>query len=98
MNLINSLSNHLFWDADISSIDPENHSKFIITRVLQYGLYEDWIILRKFYGLDKIVKIAVNIKNLDKKTASFLSLISDVPKDNFLCYTSKQSMPKHWNF
>ena len=98
MKLINTLSNHLFWDVDKSSIDAEVHSKYIITRVLQYGLYEDWTNLRKFYGLEKIVKTAINIKGLDRKTASFLSTIADVPKDKFLCYTTKQSTPKHWYF
>ena len=98
MNLINTLSNHLFWDVDTSSIDTEAHSKYIITKVLQFGLYKDWTNLRKFYGLERIVKTAKNIKDLDRKTASFLSAIADVPKDNFLCYTTKQSTPKHWYF
>ncbi|RLD26057.1 MAG: hypothetical protein DRI54_03595 [Bacteroidetes bacterium] len=98
MNLINTLSNHLFWDVDVSTIDTKTHSKYIIKKVLQYGFYEDWKSLRKFYGLDIIVRTAVNIKDLDRRTASFLSLIANVPKVDFLCYTSKQSMPKHWNF
>ena len=98
MNLINTLSNHLFWDVDVSNIDTKVHSKYIIKRVLQYGFYEDWKSLRKFYGLEEIVRTAVNIKDLDKRTASFLSIIANVPKDDFLCYTLKQSIPKHWNF
>jgi hypothetical protein len=98
MNLIKNLSNHLFWDIDASDLDTEVHSNQIISRVLRYGLYEDWLILRKYYGLDRIVEAAVSFKNLDKKTASFLSLIADIPKDSFLCYTTKQSIPKHWNF
>ena len=98
MNLINTLSNHLFWDVDKSLVDTKAHSKYIITKVLQYGTFDDWKRLRNFYGLEKIVRTAIIIKDLDKKTASFLSVIADIPKDNFLCYTTRQSTPKYWNF
>jgi len=95
---INTLSKHLFWDADIAEIDEQKHAKYIISKVLQYGLYSDWEKIVKFYKLGKIVDYAVKIRGLDKRTASFLSLISGIPKENFLCYTKEQSIPKHWNF
>jgi hypothetical protein len=98
MDIKNSFSAHLFWDVDLSAINPEQHAKYIISSVLKYGLFEDWIIIKKYYGLNKIIKAAVNIRDLDKKTATFLSLIADVPKEKFLCYSTKQSTPKHWNF
>ena len=98
IEIINSLSKHLFWDIDKSIIDKQKHSKYIIRKVLQYGLYADWETLLVLYDLDKIISIAKTIKDLDKKTASFLSVISGVPKNKFLCYTTKQSIPKHWNF
>ena len=98
MNLVNSLSNHLFWDIDKSKLEPQKHSKQIIYKVLHYGLYEDWVLIKGYYGLNNIVDTAITIRDLDRKTASFLSVIADIPKDSFLCYTSKQSIPKHWNF
>lgn len=98
MKLIEILSGHLFWDVDRSTVDTNKNSSFIIKKVLQYGTFKDWLILREFYGLDKIIDAAKKIRDLDKKTASFLSLIADIPKDSFVCYTIKQSTPKHWNF
>ena len=95
---LNSLSRHLFWDTDISEIDEIKHKKYIITKVLIYGLYPDWIKLVKRYTLKTIIDNALQIKELDKKTASFLSVIGDIPKNRFLCYNTKQSIPKHWNF
>ena len=97
-NIINSLSNHLFWDVDLSGIDQEKNSKYIITKVLQYGLLTDWKQLLAFYGIEKITNTAMQIKGLDKKTASFLALITNTPKKSFLCYTTEQSTSKHWNF
>lgn len=88
----------LFWDIDPITLDFEKHSKFIIRRFLQYGSFNDWKNLKKFYNLNKIISTAKTIKDLDKKTASFLSVIGDVPKEDFICYTTKQSTQKHWNF
>jgi len=92
------LSKHLFWDVDVSNIDEQKHKTFIIKKVLQYGNFNDWKIIVKFYGEETIIEISKNIKDLDKKTLSFLSVFSGLPKTDFLCYTTEQSIPKHWNF
>jgi hypothetical protein len=97
-NIIEKFSEHLFWDVEKSLIDVTQNSKYIINSVLQYGFFKDWKLLNTIYSLNKIVEISVNNKTLDKKTASFLALISNTPITNFLCYTTKQSTPKHWNF
>ena len=98
MNLINNFSKHLFWDVNIADIDLDLHAKYVITKVLQYGLFEDWIILKTYYGVDSIAKEALKIRDLDKKTVAFLALISNTPKHKFVCYTTTPSTPKHWNF
>jgi len=97
-NMINNLSKHLFWDVDLSAIDQEKNSKYIISKVIQYGLFTDWKQILAFYGTEKITNTARQIKSLDKKTASFIALLTNTPKKSFLCYTTEQSIPKHWNF
>jgi len=98
MNLINNLSKHLFWDVDVKALDQEVHAKHIISKVLQYGFFEDFLLLKTCYGLEKIANVAVKIRALDKKTASFIALLSNRSKDNFVCYTTTPSTPKHWHF
>lgn len=95
---MNALSPHLFWDIDINKIDFSRSKKLIIHRVLDYGLISDWKTILNIYGINEIATIAVTIKDLDKKSMSFISLLSGIPADNFLCYTTKQSIPKHWDF
>lgn len=97
-DILNSFSKHLFWDVDKSKIDQEKHANYIINSVLQYGLYIDWKILVNNYGLKEIINTAIKNKNLDKKTISFLALISNTPINKFVCFTTEQSTPKHWNF
>lgn len=95
---INQLSEHLFWDVDITRLHDNVHKKLIIQRVLEYGLFTDWQIIYKYYGIDEIAKIAASIRDLDLKSATFLSTLSGVPLEEFVCYTMKQSIPRHWNF
>lgn len=97
-NVVSKLSPHLFWDVDRDNIDFKKNKKFIIQRVLEYGLLSDWQIIYSYYGMEEIAQTAITIKDLDKKSLAFIALLSDVPKENFLCYISMQSTPQHWNF
>jgi hypothetical protein len=91
-------SSHLFWDVDIAKIDMSRNKKWLIQRVLEYGLLNDWQIIYKYYGIEEIAQISINLKDLDNKSVSFISVLANIPKENFLCCTTKQSNPKHWNF
>ena len=97
-NIIDTFSKHLFWDVNKADIDIDKHAKYNINSILQYGFYEDWKILLKHYKLKTIVDIAIKNKHLDKKTASFIALISKIPINNFLCSSTKQLSQQHWNF
>ncbi len=95
---IKDLSNHLFWDVDIHKIDFDKNKKLIIQRALDYGLLSDWKIIIDYYGIKEIATTAVSLKDLDMKSVSLISLLSGIPRNKFLCYTTKQLTPKHWNF
>lgn len=95
---IESLSPHLFWDVNVKEISFEKSKKLIVQRVLQYGLEKDWYILNQNYSINEIAETATKIKDLDRKSASFISLLSNVPKERFLCYTTTPSTLTHWNF
>jgi len=95
---ISSLSKHLFWDVDVQKINLEKNKNFIIQRVLQYGLLTDWIYIYKYYGWEVIVDVTKKLRDIDDKTIYFIAALSNTPLDDFLCYTTKQSIPRHWNF
>ena len=93
-----SLSKHIFWDIDKSTLDFNKHSRFIIERVLTHGNLSDWKSIKLYYGLDKIKEESLQIRSLDKKTLNLLSLILKTPIENFRCYTQTQSTNTHWNY
>ncbi len=94
----NNLSSHLFWDVDRMTLDMSTHKKFIIRRVLEYGLLSDWIIIKNYYGIVEIGRIATSFRSLDRRAMSFIATYSGIPVNTFRCYTTRQSIPQHWNF
>lgn len=94
---IDSLSSHLFWDVDRQSVDMDDHEKFIVQRVMEYGLLEDWVIIKKYYGKTELGRIASSLRSLDDRALSFVATYTGVAKEKFRCYTTKQSIPRHWS-
>lgn len=95
---IELLSKHLFWDTPINTIDVDKNKDFIIQRVLEYGLMNDWNLITKWYGISDIGKTATEFRSLDTKALAFLINITGLSLNDFRCYTMKQSIPIHWNY
>ncbi len=75
----------LFWDVTFESIDWQRHARFVIARVVSRGNLDDWYLLKKMYGTDRIKKEVVCIRSLDPKSLSFLSAFFDLDKKAFRC-------------
>ena len=95
---VGDFSPHLFWDVNPANLDMEKHKKYIIGRALDYGLINDWKLIRDYYGIDEIAKIATELRYLNYKSINLISLLSGIPLNKFRCYILKQSNPQHWDF
>lgn len=95
---IEDFSKHLFWDVDKIQLDFDKHQRYIIKYVLIYGLINDWRLLVKLYGITKIGENAVEIRDLDKKTAHFIALLTGKSLNEFKCYTSELLIQQHWDW
>ena len=95
---IDLLSKHLFWDTDTKVISIDKNKSFIIQRVLEYGFISDWNLIKKWYGIKEIGEVALQFRTLEPRALAFLVNITNIPINKFKCYTTKQSIPKHWNF
>ena len=98
MNPTDNFSSHLFWDVDRSRLDLDEHSQFLIGRVLQYGYFSDWQTLVKLYGFEKIKESLLEIRFLDDISLHFASNLFSIPLEKFRCYTTKQSAQNYWNY
>jgi hypothetical protein len=95
---ISDFSKHLFWDVDKSQLSIDDSKWYIIKRTLNFGLMNDWKLIYNYYGINEIAKHAVTYKDLNIRSASYISVLSEIPIEKFRCYTIKLSNPKHWSF
>lgn len=95
---ISRLSPHLFWDIDRAKADMDTCPAHIIQRVLEYGLLEDWQLIRAYYGLDKIVSVCKSLRTLDPKALAYICCISHTSKEEYRCYHTRLSNPTLWNY
>lgn len=73
------LSQYLFWDTPIDTIDIIKHKNYIIERVLSRGLLEDFYFLLQLYTTEEITIAVKNSRVLDKKTINFCSHYFGIP-------------------
>ena len=94
---VENFTKNLFWDVDTSCLSMDEHSSYIIQRVLEYGEMDDWRIIYRYYGLDRIVSECKRMRTLDPMCLSFICTISHTKKEEYRCYHFRQSTPTLWN-
>ena len=94
---IDDFSKHLFWDVDLDGFYFDEHAQFFAQRVIEYGNIDDWNLLKKLYGLEKIKDLALQFRSLDAVSLSYLSAIFKIDKTEFRCYKHRQLFPTYWN-
>jgi hypothetical protein len=82
------LSDHLFWDVDRSSIDPERHATWIVKRVLEYGRWSDWQTLVVLYGKPRLAEMVTSLRSLQPRARAFCEAWFQLPPTAFRCSTS----------
>jgi len=85
-NILSKLSKHLFWDCDINRLDPDADKKLILERVFSRGTENDEREVLNYYGKNIIKDTVLDIKYFDKKTLNYLSIVFNVPREEFKCY------------
>jgi len=77
--LVQQLSPLLFWDVDPHGVDPHKHRGWLLARVLEYGRWEDWCILRKELDCETLRELEPRL-NISARSRSFLRLHIPAPR------------------
>ena len=94
---ISQFSPNLFWDVRLSDLKMDENQGYIIQRVLEYGQMDDWRLINKYYGLDRIVSECKQLRTLDPVCLSFICNISHTNEEEYRCYHFRQYNPTLWN-
>ncbi len=93
-----NLSPTAFWDVDMKTLDYEVNARFVVEKVMNYGLWADILEILRYYGHQRVKAEIVQAAYLKKKTLSFCCVIFDLTPNQFRCYTRQQSNPLRWNY
>ncbi len=58
----------LFWDVDPKRLDPDQHPRYVIERILDFGLDPEVRWLTRYYPKQAIVETIENSRILQPKT------------------------------
>ena len=94
---LQKFSKNLFWDADMSTLSMDSCPTYIIQRVLEHGQMNDWRLINRYYGIDRIVEECKQMRSLDPVSLSFICTISHTKEEDYRCYHFRQSFPTLWN-
>ncbi len=61
------LSPTAFWDVDMQTLDYEKNARFVIEKVMNYGLWSDMLEIMRFYGRDRVKEEVMQAAYLKKK-------------------------------
>ncbi len=96
--LFKQINSNYFWDIDLQSLDEVKSKRLIIERVMSFGTIKEIVLLKSYYGKNEIIENLCNLNYIDSKNLNFYSLLFNVPKSDFKCYTRKQLNHQHWNY
>lgn len=91
-------SSYLFWDVDESQFCIHNNKTWLIKRVLEKGIWKDWLSLNDTYTKVEIVESLKSMRSIDKKAANFACAFYQIKKDELRCYSKKQSQNTPWSY
>ena len=89
-------SENLFWDAAAEDLDFERNRRYVVQRVLERGTVDDIVSVFHMYGITNVVATAKTLRSLEPSALSFIACVANEPRENFRCYTQKQSSQAPW--
>ena len=84
------LSKRIFWDTNFSNLQTERDANFIIVRVFERGLMNDFIEVLLIYDKLKIIQALLNASYLAERTFHFAIAYYNLNIIDFKCYGKKQ--------
>lgn len=65
---------HLLWEYDLATFDFERSAQVVIERIIKRGKMEEWDEMLRFYGVEKVLEVARQSRQLDKRDRGFTEI------------------------
>ena len=89
----------LLWDVDLKKFDWEKGKDFVVERVIEYGMPEDYYTLFKMYGgVEGVREIVKTIRHFRyPQDLAFVQMVFDLKKEDMICYERKRLREAYLN-
>ncbi|MBA7497463.1 hypothetical protein ES704_00191 [subsurface metagenome] len=74
-----------FWDVNLSKLNEEIYTSFIVERILEEGDEKATRWMRDNFDLEQIKNVLYNSKNLSPRSANYWQLIFNLKREKILC-------------
>ncbi len=91
-DIIQQLSDHLFWDVKRQEIEPTKHKRYIIIRTMDRGTSQDVRLVWDYYGAETIKDELLHAPSLHLKTISFFANQFHIPPEDFRAYHKNKEL------
>jgi hypothetical protein len=91
------LPKYLFWEVRHDTMDWRKASRFVVERILEYGQYQEWEEIIRFYGRRKVLHVlkkeAIYLMdcNIERACAYF-----KLKREELRCYWRKKERQGFW--
>lgn len=65
---------HLFWEYDLKKFDYDKSYFVVIERVIERGTVEQWRMMQRYYGKEKVLEVVEKSKQLSQRDKQFAKL------------------------
>jgi len=66
----------LFWDIDVSTLDPDKNPEYVIERILDFGHDDEVQWMWTYYDHELIKNVAQSSRVIDPQTRSLWTLLT----------------------
>ena len=85
-NRIPEINRAVFWDVPIEDVDYTKDSSFIISRVFNYGNFQEIADIIVYYGKDYVKEFLLSFPDLTPFGLENASAFFRIPEKQFQCY------------
>ena len=87
----------LFWSYDFTAIDPQKNMERIIVNTINYGKWEHWQWIFRYYGAEKLRRAIKNIpaSEFRKRPLKLISLLLKIKKMKYASRSIKIKAKKN---
>ncbi len=92
------ISRRIFWDVDYETINYQTDKLYVIDKVMNFGVWEDFKAMMRYYGKPMVKQEIVRVPYLKKDVLNFACFYFGLKPEQFESNLRRQQWEPHWDY